>query len=162
MEENQQKYSHSIKIQKRFTDFDRMHHVNNSKQLTFFETARIDYFLDVLKSDADEYLYQAIIARNEIDYLKPISIDAEIKIFTRCAKIGNKSITLEAVCLISTPNKPDFFETASKCVTVVVAYDYENEKTIYVPERMKQLLLNYEKAGTVNMKQTLLTSSQKN
>jgi acyl-CoA thioesterase FadM len=37
-------YIHKLKIQILFKDIDKQGHVNNANHITYFETARVDYF----------------------------------------------------------------------------------------------------------------------
>jgi acyl-CoA thioester hydrolase len=46
-------YIHKLKIQVRFKDIDKQGHVNNANHITYFETARVEYFKDVFRNSID-------------------------------------------------------------------------------------------------------------
>ena len=134
-------YHHVTSIEIRFADIDSMGHVNNAKYLTFLENARIKYFTDVLGRG----MYNQpgfILAKTTIDFLSPIKIQDEIKVFTRCCRIGTKSFDLEyEISRISRKTS----EAVARAVTVLVAYDYEKNESIALPDKWKKQIEKYEK-----------------
>nr|WP_041658354.1 thioesterase family protein [Marinithermus hydrothermalis] len=79
-------------IQVRFRDLDSLGHVNNAVYLTYLELARIQY-LDRLKLDT--LRPSIVVARIEIDYLRPILLGEEVAVGVRVTSIGNKSFRME-------------------------------------------------------------------
>jgi len=61
-------YVHETTV--RFGDTDAMAHVNNAKFLTYLEDARVGFFRHA--SDGRMGLGQLILARTEIDFVRPI------------------------------------------------------------------------------------------
>lgn len=134
-------FKHELQIQVRFGDIDSMNHVNNAKYLTYIESARIDYVKTVLNTDVDLSNYSIILAKVEINFLEPILLKDQIKVFTRCSRIGSRSFDLEYE--IAKTNK-DQLKTVAQGHTVLVAFDYKNGQTIQVPEKWKKKISQYE------------------
>ena len=133
-------FRHATPIQIRFADMDAMHHVNNAKYLTFIESARICYFNDVLQAGMN-LSPGFILAKATVDFLLPITLLDEIKVMTRCSRIGNKSFELEYEIARVNPSP----QTAvAKAQTVLVGYDYQLQKTIQIPDEWKKRIEAFE------------------
>src|SRR6201994_3088515 len=89
MSENLADYKFRTTIQVRFSDLDYYGHVNNATYLTYFETARVDYWREVVKWDWNNN--GIILARSEVNYLKPIMRNDTIACYIRTTRIGNTS-----------------------------------------------------------------------
>ena len=126
-------FHHSTSIQVRFADVDAMNHVNNAKYLTYIEIARIGYFNEVLRQGMHA-TPGFILARASVDFLLPIEIHDEIKVLTRCSRMGNKSFELEYE-IVKTGSEPQ--AVVAKAQTVLVAYDYDAKQTVAVPQEWK-------------------------
>ncbi|MBM3160479.1 MAG: acyl-CoA thioesterase [Bacteroidetes bacterium] len=124
------------KIQVRFADIDAMGHVNNAVYFSYFETARINYFKQILGDDWDWQIDGVLLVRNEIDYILPISLHDSPEITIEIENIGAKSFTLCYKVFVK--NK---LMTAAK--SVLVSYDNVNGQTKLVPEKMKQKLIKH-------------------
>ena len=137
-----QPFKHKTSIQLRFKDVDKMGHVNNANHLTYIELARLKYFEDAVGVDAKWSHQQGIIlARVEIDYKFPIFLHDSISVYTRCSRIGKKSIELSWVIV---KEKSGNEEIAAQGTSVLVCYDYVHEKTIEVNEVQRKKLEAYE------------------
>lgn len=119
-----------------------MGHVNNANHITYIEMARLKYFEDVVQADGNWSLGSGLIlARTEIDYKKPILLHDSIFVYTRCSKIGSKSLTLEWE-IIKEQNTTE--EIMASGIAVVVYFDYKNNQTIAIPELHKDIIRKYE------------------
>lgn len=136
-----QDYRHSTPIQVRFSDIDRLNHVNNACYLTYFETARVNYFHQVFNVHANWSKTGFFIARSEIDYVKPLHLEDEVVCFTRMIALGNKSMTLK-----STIAKREAGEwiACTEGVNILVAMDYTTRISIPVPELWRKLISEFE------------------
>jgi len=113
-------FNYYIPIQIRYGDLDPQWHVNNSRFLTFIEQARFSYLMALGLFDGESYLdFELIVADVHIAFLAPIKLEQKVRIGTRVARIGNKSLTFEY--LIEDENTGQALATAE---TVMVAYDY--------------------------------------
>lgn len=135
-------FKHKVPIQIRFKDIDKMGHVNNSNHLTYVEFARIRYFEEVVRTDKSwSKSVGIILARVEVDYKAPIFLHDNVFVYTRCVKIGTKSLTFESM-IIREKNGTE--EILARVVAVLVCYDYEKETTIEVPQAHRDIVMNYE------------------
>lgn len=119
-----------------------MGHVNNANHLTYIELARVKYFEEVVGYDANWSQQQGIIlARVEIDYKQPLFLRDNVFVYTRCSKIGKKSIELSWVIV---KEKSSQEEIIAQGIAVLVCYDYAANKTVEVPEEQRKKIENYE------------------
>lgn len=137
-----QNFKHKVPIQLRFKDIDKMGHVNNANYLTFIELARVKYFEDVVGTDK-KWSQQVgiILARIEIDYKAPVFLHDTVYVYTRCSRIGNKSLTLDWVVV---REKESHEEVVAQGIAVLVCYDYIEEKTVPIPEEQRKAIERYE------------------
>lgn len=135
-------FKHKIPIQIRFKDIDRMGHVNNANYLTYIELARVKYFEDVVRLDKKWSPEVGIIlARIEIDFKAPVFLHDSIFVYTRCSRIGTKSITLDWAVVRQKENSE---EVVAQGIAVLVCYDYRSEKTIPVLEEHRRAIEQFE------------------
>jgi acyl-CoA thioester hydrolase len=134
-------FKHKTPIEVRFADVDAFGHVNNAKYLTYFEQARVRYFNDIVDWTYDWSKEGIILAKADIDFIRPIHFRDEIIVFTRCARLGNKSFDLQYQIMSYKDGEEILM---SDCTTVMVAFDYVSKKSIVVPEEWKQALKKYE------------------
>lgn len=135
-------YKHSIPIQIRFNDIDRLNHVNNACYLTFFELGRVNYFNTVLKDCIDWDKEGFILARTELDHLLPVFLNDEVYCFTKIIRLGNKSLTIRN-SVVKKVNA-SLIECASG-TGVLVAMDYINQVSIDIPKSWRERIDFYEK-----------------
>ena len=93
-------YIHKLKIQVRFKDIDKQGHVNNANHITYFETARVEYFKDVFRNNIDWIKTGMILANTEITYKRPILLEDEVYCYTKITRFGTKSFEIENVLTI--------------------------------------------------------------
>ena len=119
-----------------------MGHVNNANHLTYIELARIKYFEDVVGSDASWSQQQGtILAHVSIDYKQPLFVRDQVFVYTRCSKLGKKSLELRWVIV---RDKKGTEETIAQGIAVLVFYDYTENKPTEVPEVQKQGIEKFE------------------
>lgn len=123
-------YKHKLKIQIRFKDIDKLGHVNNANHLTYFETARVEYFKDVFKNRIDWVKTGMIIAKAEITYKHPIFLEDSLLCFTKVTRFGTKSFDIENVLISETDNNKQLCAYGK---FTLVCMDYETKETIAVP-----------------------------
>jgi acyl-CoA thioester hydrolase len=133
------RFYHPIEI--RYGDLDPQGHVNNSKHLTYFEQARIQYMIELGLFAKDQSFMEigVILADVHIAYFEPIYFGQNIKIGVHAAKIGNKSMTWEQ-SIIDT----DSGKELARGEVVIVTYDYRQEKTISIPQEWRERITQFE------------------
>jgi len=128
----------SYPVHIRFNDIDLVGHVNNAIYISYFEEARIAFFNDLMTTKWDWTKEGTILARHEIDYKVPILLDDEVQIETWVSHIGNKS--MEVSYRIVKNDNGNWVEcTVGK--SIVVCFNYKENKTIAVPEKWRNALM---------------------
>jgi len=87
----------SVPIQVRFRDLDALGHVNNAVYLTYFEVARAAYFQRLERDWVEKGRF--ILARAEVDFLKPILLEDPVEVGVRVVRIGRSSFDMEYLLL---------------------------------------------------------------
>ena len=133
---------HKTSIEIRFADIDAFGHVKNAIFLTYFEQARVSYFDQVLGWDYDWSKEGVIVARSEIDYILPVHFRDTVVVYTGCNRIGNKSFDVSyQLFKVDERGKETLMADG---ITVMVAFDYVNRRSIEVPENWKAMLIKFE------------------
>ncbi len=132
-------FYHPIEV--RYGDLDPQGHVNNATHLTYFEQARVAYFIKLGLFSKDQSFMDigVILADIQITYLKPVYFGQEVKVGVRIEKLGGKSITItQNVVDISTEVE------LSRGKVVMVSYDYRKAKSIPIPEEWRKRISEFE------------------
>ncbi len=121
----------------RFSDMDGMGHVNNAVFLTYFEEARMAYWMQVM-GKPDLSGMNMILARAEVDFRSPLIAPETIEVGVGCTKIGRTSFVLEE----------DMHEVKSgrlvaEARKVLVHYDYVALRAVPVTEEMRARMLAF-------------------
>jgi acyl-CoA thioester hydrolase len=125
-----------------FRDIDAADHVNNAVYLTYLETARIRYLVEVLGADF-AYELPLIVARIALDFRSPARFPETLEIGTRVTRVGDKSFDMEHE--IRGGDGRLVLEASS----VLVAYDYEASAPMRVPDDWRARLDAYEQRSSV-------------
>lgn len=132
-------FYHPIEV--RYGDLDPQGHVNNAKYLTYFEQARLAYWMQLgLFSKNQSFMELGIILADvHITYLAPVYHWQNIQVGVRVSKIGNKSMVWEQNIVDA-----DASQELAKGEIVIVAYDYRSQKTIPVPQEWREKIMHFE------------------
>jgi len=82
-----------IPVQVRFRDLDALGHVNNAVYLTYFEMARSAYFSRLERDWVERGRF--ILARAEVDFLRPIRLEDPVEVGVRVVRMGRSSFDME-------------------------------------------------------------------
>jgi acyl-CoA thioester hydrolase len=135
-------YRFSYPIDIRYGDMDTLGHVNNAKYLTYLEQARVHYFRELALWDGSVSDTGFIVARIEIDYKLPLSLDdRQAVVYTRTGRMGSKSLDLD--CLIVRAGDE---AVAAASRTVMVAYDYVRNQSVPLLNAWRQRISEYDGA----------------
>ena len=115
-------------------DMDAFGHVNNTRFIRWFETARIAHFQQVGIKTTEAVGVAPILAHVSCDYLAPVEFPAEILAGARFTKVGYTSLHLEYVVTIA--DNPD--QPVARGTGVIVMYDYDTAQKVPVPDDLKQ------------------------
>ena len=119
-----------------FRDLDGLGHVNNAVYLSYLESAKVQYFREVV--DAGNLAQLGIVADVKIAYRSPAFFGERLEIGVRVPRVGTKSITFEFE--IRGPDGRLVAEASS----VHVAFDYERREPIEVPEDWRERIEAHE------------------
>ena len=134
-------YKHKTLIQIRFKDLDKLGHVNNANHLTYFELARMSYFRDVIGENINWSKNGLILAKATVDYKKPLLLEENIFVHTACTRIGTKSFDLSYLIMKEVRGEEVVYATGT---TVMVCYDYEQQKTIEISDLWRSKMMEFE------------------
>jgi acyl-CoA thioester hydrolase len=109
----------------RFRDCDSLGHVNNAVYSTYLEQARMGMLRD---------LSEFILARVEIDFRAELRAGEEVEVRSRCSRVGTKSFDLEHELRADG-------RVVAEARSVLVAYDYEQGRSVAVPDAVRARLL---------------------
>jgi acyl-CoA thioester hydrolase len=133
-------FYHPIEV--RYGDLDPQGHVNNAKFLTYFEQARIEYWIQMGFFTKDQSFMEigVIVADVRLTYLEPVYFGQNIKVGVRVIRLGNKSMTWEQNVVDADTDKE-----LAKGELVIVAYDYKSRKTIPLPQDWREKISSFER-----------------
>jgi len=133
------RFYHPVEV--RYGDLDPQGHVNNAKYLTYFEQARIAYWIDMGFFTTDQSFMEigVILADVHLTYLEPVYFGQKVKVGVHVARLGNKSMTWEQNVIDVESDKE-----LAKAEIVIVAYDYRQEKTILIPQEWREKIIEFE------------------
>jgi acyl-CoA thioester hydrolase len=133
------RFLHPIEI--RYGDLDPQGVVNNAKYLTYFEQARVHYFVQLGLFDPDQSFLDVgvIVADAHIAYQAPLVWGVPVLAGVRTVKFGTKSSTVEQCVVHAETGK-----VYASGTVVLVAFDYRRNQSIPVPENWRQKVREFE------------------
>ncbi len=144
-------FKHIKKIEIRYDDLDILGHVNNKAYLSYLEEARIDYHKQLFQWK-NELEFNSVVVKIEINYRKPLFYGDKLQIHTRLSNIGTTSFELESVFVKDDANS-EFSIIAADARVVLVSIDPKSGKPVRIPEKEKNILLNFENPDNVKDKE---------
>jgi acyl-CoA thioester hydrolase len=126
-----------------------MDHVNNANHITYFETARVQYYKDIFTKPIDWNKTGMILARTEINYFIPIFLDDDVYCYSKITSIGNKSFEISNLL---TKRVKDHEVECAEGKSVIVCMDYEKQQTIEVPQEWRDAVKVFEGEAADNLK----------
>jgi acyl-CoA thioester hydrolase len=115
-------------LQTRFRDVDAFQHINNAVFLSYFEDARKPFFNKWSLNLRNRSL---IVASIKIDYFSQLKHPSTITIGQKISRIGKTSFDVYASLFLND-------EIISSCITTIVCYDFDKQKSIDVYDEIKQ------------------------
>ncbi|MBN1454020.1 MAG: acyl-CoA thioesterase [Anaerolineales bacterium] len=133
------RFFHPIEV--RYGDLDPQGHLNNAKYLTYFETARINYFiqLGLFKPRQSFMDIGVIMAEARVTFHAPVQYGTSVQVGVRTSKLGNKSMTVEQNIV-----NAETGEVLASGQVILVAFDYHANKTLPIPKEMREAISNFE------------------
>lgn len=106
----------TVPIPVRFRDIDAMGHVNNAVYVTYLEAGRLELFARLFGTRRLEDI-DVIVARVEVDYLRPLRLESAVELGLGISSVGNTSFTVDYLLTADG-------EAAARARSVQVFYDY--------------------------------------
>jgi acyl-CoA thioester hydrolase len=124
-----------------FADVDMMQHVNNVAYIRWLETLRAEYFAQVMRTpiNGENGMIQATI---NFTYERQLSYREEIAVGCRVPRIGTKSFDFYYEVWSRTEG-----QRAAHGITTMVAFDFNANRTIAVPQSWRDAIAAYETGG---------------
>ena len=109
---------HEHRAQLRFSDTDAMGHVNHARFASLFEDARIGLMRSIAEDDHVIATNGMILARLEIDYIRPLLLDDQpVSVVSRVVRVGTSSFSIDY-------EMRQHDQLCARAFSVLVAYDY--------------------------------------
>ena len=129
-------YDFTFPVASRWRDMDAIGHINNETILSYFEDVRVRY-LSSLSIDINNQSESnsVILASMKIDYYHQVSYPDIFDVGCRIIRIGTKSFDLLSSIFLKYSD-----ETLVSGLFTIVCFDYVEQKTIVVPDIIKNQL----------------------
>ena len=132
------RFYHLIEV--RYGDLDPQGHVNNAKFLTYMEQGRVFYLKQLKLWEGGSFLNLGVILADvQITFKKAVQFGDPLRVGVRISRLGNKSMTSEY--RLEDARDASIFATGS---SVLVAYDYQNNRSVAIPEEWRMAIRQYE------------------
>jgi len=118
-----------LEVQVRFGDTDALGHVNNAAFASYAELGRVDLMDAVGWEQAGP-----ILARIAIDFHRQLRLRTRVVVTSEVTRIGRSSIELHQEIVSDG-------ETVATVESVVVWFDYREQRPVEVPEQVRSVLL---------------------
>ena len=129
-------YDFTFPVASRWRDMDAIGHVNNETILSYFEDVRVRY-LSSLSIDINNQSESnsVILASMKIDYYHQVNYPDIFDVGCRIIRVGTKSFDLLSSIFLEDSDK-----TLVSGLFTIVCFDYVEQKTIVVPDIIKNQL----------------------
>lgn len=127
-------------VEVRFRDLDALGHVNNAVFLTYLESARIAYWLELTGRTGLDAV-DMILARVEIDYRSQAGYREQLDVGARIAALGKSSVTMELRVVARDPQR-----LVAESRNVMVFFDYAQNRSRPLPDELRGRLLQASRA----------------
>jgi acyl-CoA thioester hydrolase len=131
-------FRHRTLVEVRFRDIDAFGHVNNAVIASYIEQARVSYLHDVLDFEPVGRM-PMILAMLQIDYAAPVFWGEGVGVDSRVDWVGRSSLGM-AHRVVDTGDGHALASASS----VLVAYDYAENRPMAVPEDWRRRLVAHE------------------
>ncbi|WP_110513998.1 acyl-CoA thioesterase [Herpetosiphon llansteffanensis] len=125
-------------LEVRFRDLDGLGHVNNAVYLTYFETLRLQFAIELLGAVnlAD---VPFILGEATVRYLKPVFFGDQLQGSVEVSRIGNKSFTM-----LYTLKRGN--EIVTQGATELIWFDFKSQRSVPIPAAFRQQVADYQRA----------------
>ena len=123
-----------------FRDLDGLGVVNNAAYLTYIETARLGYMVEVLGVRSLDDV-GVIVAKVDVDFRSPAAFLETLQVGARIPRIGTKSLDMEHEI------RGGDGRLVAEAATVLVAFDYGERLPTPIPDEWRERIESFESQG---------------
>ncbi len=125
----------------RWGDADAIGHINNAMFMRYLESARLDYYSELLDLPVNRPTRQStILAGIQIDFLGQVIHPTDLVVGTRISRLGNSSFDVDGVIFRVEEESPVVVSKA-----FCVWFNYDENRSQPVPQAVREAVINYEK-----------------
>ena len=129
-------YNFTFTVASRWRDMDAIGHINNETILSYFEDVRVRYLSSLsIDINSKSESNSVILASMKIDYYRQVNYPDIFDVGCRIIRIGTKSFDLLSSIFLKDSDK-----TLVSGLFTIVCFDYKEQKTIVVPNIIKNQL----------------------
>lgn len=144
-------FSCVVPVEVRFRDLDAMGHVNNAVYLTYFEQARLAFWLALHPGGAPgEPIEPArigfVLGRAECDFVSPVRLGERLLVGCRAGDFGTSSFAFDYRIVAAGGAVDGEVRLVASGRTVQVTWDWASGKKIPVPEELKKRIEAFQAA----------------
>lgn len=121
-----------LPLQLRFSDTDKLGHVNNAVYATYAEVGRLEFLKELGIESAT-----LILARLTIDFRSQVRLGDECSIQSRVMALGNSSFRLAQTLLANGRSAAEF-------EAVMVWFDYQRQLPVRLPDEVRRVLVGVQ------------------
>ena len=129
-------YNFTFIVASRWRDMDAIGHINNETILSYFEDVRVRYLSSLsIDINSQSESNSVILASMKIDYYHQVNYPDIFDVGCRIVRVGTKSFDLLSSIFLKDSEK-----TLVSGLFTIVCFDYVEQKTIVVPDIIKNQL----------------------
>jgi acyl-CoA thioester hydrolase len=130
---------HKIPIQIRFSDIDRLGHVNNSIYNQYFDVARVDYLNKTIRKFIDWNDKTVVIVHFDCDFIIPTLIEDTVFVESKIVKVSNRSFEMHQQIVDNKGN------IKVKSHSVMSTFDMKANASFPFPYEWRKVIEDFEK-----------------
>ena len=129
-------YDFTFPVASLWRDMEAIGHINNETILSYFEDVRVRYLSSLsIDINSKSESNSVILASMKIDYYRQVNYPDIFDVGCRIIRIGTKSFDLLSSIFLKDSDK-----TLVSGIFTIVCFDYVEQKTIVVPDIIKNQL----------------------
>ena len=129
---------HLVRMPIRWGDMDAMGHVNNTVYFRYLEQARIDWFLELGAPADPSRQFGPVIINAHCAFLRQLRYPGDIEVATYIGAVGRSSF--ETIQEIRRIDQLEVLAAAGGAKVVWI--DYQREKSVVLPDDLRERLSN--------------------
>ena len=114
-------------------------HINNVEYLRYYESARLDYFQQVLGVSTAAGQDSVILADIHVTFLSQVHHPCALEVGTRICRLGNSSFGVESGVFVPGEERPASISSATS-----VWFDYAQNRSRPIPAALRDTIQQFE------------------